>query len=664
MEFSVMFERIRSEGRRALLALGAALALGLAAGCGGDGAGAGGSAASAGGGGLVADVSMMTDKPSLPASDGTTSAIITAQVKDATNNVLPNQFVSFASADAGVALSPVGASTITDAAGRAQVRLELGGDAAARANRTVTVTATVGAVTRATTVQVIGTRLALTGPTSLSLGASAEYLVTASDGSAAGIAGLPVRIAFSGGTPATSDVVTAASGQAKVVLTGTVAGAATVTASAAGADPVALQVQVQGVDTPFRVASPADSTQVDVGTDQVLVVQYRPNGVPLAGASVTVSATRGTVNDASVATVATDDTGAARFTIRSASAGTSTVTAVVGASGETLTTSSRLRFVSRIPAKVSLSPDPTSIGANAVGSASSTSRLVATVRDLDDNPVTGASVAFSAIDPSSGRVEPGLVVTDTEGQAVASFIAGPNSTGPDAVQVTATVLDTAGRIVASDTRPLTVSAVALFVELGTGNSIEGLGATDYSMPWSAIVTDANRSPVPGARVTASLAAVNYFKGIWIWTGSAWVPSSFDQLGAPPGACRSEDLNDNNLLDAGEDVNGNGRLDPGSPASVQVVSPEGRTGADGRALLSIVYPKSFGSWVEVRLRVTIGTPGTESSIYRTFVLPVLAGDVTAETTAPPNVGARTPNDASPPRALVGPYGYEQRCDLPN
>jgi hypothetical protein len=87
---------------------------------------------------------------------------------------------------------------------------------------------------------------------------------------------------------------------------------------------------------------------------------------------------------------------------------------------------------------------------------------------------------------------------------------------------------------------------------------------------------------------------------------------------------------------------------------------GQTGADGRALLSIVYPKSFGKWAEFRLRVTIGTPGTESSIYRTFVLPVLAADVTSETTSPPAVGARTPNDVFPAGALTGPYGYEANC----
>lgn len=657
-----MFESVRSEARRALLALVALCALGMASGCGGDGAGAGGSAATDGG--SVAEVVVMTDKPTLPGSDGTLSAVITAQVKDATNNVLPNQRVTFASADAGVALSPVGTSTLTDAAGRTQVRLELGDDAAARTNRTVTVTATVGAITRATTVQVIGTRLALTGPSSLAVGASAEYTVAATDGSGAGIVGLPVRITFTGGTPATSDVVTAAGGQAKVTLTGTVAGAGRVAANAAGSDPVTLSVQVQGADTPFRVVSPADAAEVDVGASQSLVVQYRPNGAPVAGAAVTLSATRGTVNGGSVATVATNASGEAAFTIRSMSAGTSTVTAVVGAGGSTLSTSSRLRFVSRVPASVSLSPDPTSIGANAPGSSSSTSRLVATVRDLADNPVTGASVAFSAIDPSGGRIEPGLVVTDAEGQAVASFFAGPNSTGPDAVQVTATVLDATGRVVDSDVRPLTVSAVALFVELGTGNSIEALGATAYSMPWTAIVTDANRNPVQGVRVTASLTALNYFKGIWVWNGTSHSPTRFDAPGAPAVACPSEDTNGNNLLDASEDVNGNGRLDPGSPASVLVSSSGGQTGADGLAMLSIVYPKSFGGWVEVRLRVTIGTPGTESSIYRIFMLPLLSADVTSETTSPPSVGSRTPNDVTPPGALTGPYGYAPSCTVPD
>ena len=122
--------------------------------------------------------------------------------------------------------------------------------------------------------------------------------------------------------------------------------------------------------------------------------------------------------------------------------------------------------------------------------------------------------------------------------------------------------------------------------------------------------------------------------------------------------------DNNLLDAGEDTNGNTRLDPGSPASVRVTTADGKTGSDGRATIAITYPRSFGEWVEVTMRVTIATSGTESSVSRTFVLPVVAADVTTQTVAPPNVNAVVPNNDTPAGALVGPYGYRQDCADPN
>jgi hypothetical protein len=273
-------------------------------------------------------------------------------------------------------------------------------------------------------------------------------------------------------------------------------------------------------------------------------------------------------------------------------------------------------------------------------------------------------VTFSAIDPSNGRIEPGQAVTDASGQAIASFIAGPNSSGQDAVRVTSTVFNTSGAVVASDTKNMTVSAVALFIELGTGNTIEAVDSTTYAMPWSAIVTDANRNPIAGARVTASLVAVSFRKGIWVFNGTSWGPASYDNPTLPPLSCPTEDTNRNNLLDAGEDVDGDGRLDPGSPASVRVTSTDGTTGQDGRATLSVIYPRSFGLWAEVTLRVTIATSGTESTVPRTFLLPVLAGDVTSQSVAPPNVNARTPNNANPANALVGPYGYVQDCASPN
>jgi hypothetical protein len=666
-----MFDSMNRLGRPWIRTLAALCLAGLVAGCGGAGAGAGGSSTSTTST-SVATLVVLTDKVSLPAADGSTSATVTAQVKDASNNVLKNQQVTFSTADTGVSLTPIGTTSLTDSAGQLQVRMDLGSGAAARANRKITVTAASGGVSNTAIVEIIGTRLTITGPDSLTVGSSADYTVTALDGAGAAVPNLPVTVAFAGGTPATSTISTATNGQAKLALTGTTPGNSQVQARATGVEEVSRAITVLGSDTPFRVSSPADGAEVNVNTDQALVVLMRENGAPVVGRPVVIATTRGTVNGGANATVSTNASGEATVTVRSSSAGLSTVTATVFNGSASNSVTSRVNFVSRTPSKLSLSPDPTSISANAIGSSSSTSRLVATVRDATDNPVKGALVTFSAQDPSNGTIHPSTAVSDSSGQAIASFIAGPTSTGPDAVKVTATAFNTNGVVAATDTKSMTVSAVALFIELGTGNTIETVDITTYGMPWSAIVTDANRNPVPGAKVTVSLSAIAFYKGVWVYAGGAWQPRSSANTSALPLRCPSEDRffpapdtrRDNNLLDAGEDTNGNTRLDPGSPASVRVTTTDGKTGSDGRATIAITYPRSFGEWVEVTMRVTIATSGTESSVSRTFVLPVVAADVTTQTVAPPNVNAVVPNNDTPAGALVGPYGYRQDCADPN
>jgi hypothetical protein len=663
-----MIGRFITNGWRGMLAVaaGAAVVVGVS-GCGGAGAGAGGGATLGSGATAVADIQLMSDKVLLPSAGG--SATITAQVKNASNNVLANQAITFVTADSGVALTPSG--PITDAGGKATAKLDLGGSATAKANRTVTVTVTSGTVVRTIDVQVSGTTLAISGPQSVTAGSYGDFTVSVLDSAGNGIPNVAVTGLSSLGnvvTPATA--TTASSGQAKLTLSGSASGSDSLTVSALGMNST-RSVGVTGGGTSLQLIAPAPGAELDVNLSALLRAQYLNGGSPVPGATVTFTSTRGLLNGTAqpIASAVTDATGIATVSIQSASAGIATLTATQGA---TLSATGQVEFVSRTPAKITLSPSPTSIGSNAPNSTSSQSQLIAVVRDATDNPVKGVTVAFSAPnDPSSGSIQPGISVTDSAGMATAAFIAGPNSTGPGAVQVQATVV-AAPSLFATST--MTVSSVALFVELGTGNSIEALDATSYRMPWAAIVTDSNRNPVAGAKVTVSLAAISYYKGVWAWGGTVWTPTS-DFLPSLPLECASEDLNENNLIDvdAGEDFNGNNKLDPGSPASVMVTSPLGETGSDGRALIAVVYPRSFGSWVKVRMRVTIATTGTESSIYRTFVLPMLASDVNQETSPPPNVGALTPVTAFPPAARSGPYGYaldtivvggKQFCTSPN
>lgn len=681
-----ILDKLTSRAASALLAVAATA---LLAGCGGDGAGAGGSASGgASSAGQVADIILFADKASLPATDGSTASTVTAQVKDSQNNVLRNQSVTFSTTDTGVALAPVGSNTLTDASGRMSVRVELGTGAGARRNRQVPVVAAAGGITRTMMLEIAGTKATISGPDTLAVGNKANYTIAVVDGGNVGVGDVALNFSFDRGTVTPATARTGPNGQVTVEVHATQPGSATGVLRAEGLELTPQKsISVLGNDTPFLFVSPADAQQVEVNQDTVVRVRFsRPNTV-LSGRTVLITATRGTFGGQTSATTQTDANGEATATIRSGSAGASTLTAVITVAGtdpavpaERLTTSSRVSFVSRVASKIALSPDPTSIGANAVGSSSSTSRLVATVRDASDNPVSGARVAFTAQDPSGGRIEPGVAITDVDGQATASFIAGPNSTGPNEVVVRAAILDNP---TIAEERRMTVSAVALFVELGTGNQAEILDVTSYRMPWSAIVTDANRNPVVGARVTASLTAVAYYKGVWTWGGNSHVPVRATDPTQNPVRCLSEDgtrfadprapgtpefqVAPNNLLDAGEDRNGNGRLDPGSPAAVTVQSANGVTDANGMASLSVVYPKSFGYWVDVVLRVTIATSGTESFVTREFTLPVVSTDVTQQTGAPPNVGARVPDgDPDVPQALwgalVGPYGYRPEQDM--
>ncbi len=630
------------------------IAAGLLASCSGDGAGAGGSADGASDG-TASDILVFSDKASLPSSDGSTSATITAQVKDSTNNVVRNQRVTFSTTDSGVALSPVGTSTVTDAAGRIQVRLDLGDSAAARSGRTVTVTATSGAARGTTTVRVVGTSLGITGGTTLTVGTPANFTVTATDATSRPVAGMPITVTFSGGTPASTTVTSAANGQATVTLTGTTPGEAVIRASATGVDPQPLTVTVVGNDSPFRVIAPSEA---EVGTSQAVTVQYRQNGSPVAGQAIVVSTSRGTIDGQPSVTRSTNASGEIVLTASSASAGQAEITATL-AGAVAGSVSSRIAFVLAHAGEDLAVARPVVDRGERAGLDQQLERLVATVRDAADNPVKDARVTFSAIDPSNGSISPGSARSDASGQAVASFVAGPTSSSD--VRVTASVFSSAGVLVAQDTKTLTVSAVALFVELGTATRSRPSTAprTRCRGRRSSPTRTATRSP--GCRCRCRWWRSTTSRASGCTAARRGLPRSFQQT--PPSdrsPARPRTRTATTCADPGEDVNGNNLLEPGSPASVRVTSADAKTGADGRATLAVIYPKSFGEWVEVTMRVTIGTPGTESAINRTFVLPVLASDVTSQTTAPPNVGRRTPTTVIPAGALVGPYGYVQDC----
>ena len=110
--------------------------------------------------GSAATLTLLTSNPQIP-SDGSASATITALVRDATNNVVPGQSVVFTATSGALVVSQ---PSTTDENGVLTATLSTAGDPT---NRTITVTGMSGNAQSTITVNVIGTALALNGPTSL-----------------------------------------------------------------------------------------------------------------------------------------------------------------------------------------------------------------------------------------------------------------------------------------------------------------------------------------------------------------------------------------------------------------------------------------------------------------------------------------------------------------
>lgn len=603
---------------RILAAIAAIVFTGCLIGCGGGGAGAQGLADAPGGGSSVAVLDALADMPSV-GSDGGTTVTITAVARDAGNRAVAGQQVEFGTVDVGAVLQDI--NGITNASGVATAKLRI----IDPMNRSVTVRVRAGSLESAIAVAVVGTTVTVNGPSSVASGSSAQFTIALRDASGAALAGRLVTVSSAAGNDlSASSALTGLSGQATITLTGAKVGPDTLNVSALGATgSVALTIS----GTQIAFTAPTANQEIPVATAQPVTVVFTLGGVPQAGQTVQFATTRGQPTPASAVT---DALGRAVTTVRSDSAGSATLTAIAGA----VSGSQSIEFVSRVPAKLTLQPSPAVVGVNLSSASSNSTQLIAVVRDAADNPVKGQTVAFTAeFDPSNGRIVPATATTDSAGIASVAFVPGMNSSAPDQVRIrAATVPSGAGAAVEGRTT-LTVSSQAMTVRVGTGNTLQEIDAATNAMPWSAVVTDASGNPVAGALVQASLVATGFYKGFYVEGLPFWIQTITD-------TCVSEDLNDgtgsgNLRLDTGEDRNGDGLLTPGNVGAVTVTSAQQRTDASGLATLRVVYPKDYGNWTEMKLRVTVTSlAGSEGTAQRAFVLPAIADDLRVARGTPP------------------------------
>jgi hypothetical protein len=632
--------------RQVLRAILATVAVGFMVSCGGGGGSAGtspfGGGGSGGSGGTASTVtSIEVIGSSTNVGTAGETATVTAIARDANNVTVSSAPVAF-SVDTG-SLSSV--QTSTDASGVATAVYSAGSD---RTNRTATVSVKSGSVTSTLAITVAGTKLTVSGPTTLQFNGQGTYSVKLVDSKNVAVTGQTVTATSAlAATLGAASAPTDGQGTAAFSYTANKAGADTLKFSALGAT-ASVPVTVSGQD--FTIISPAASSTVGIGVAQTITARYQVNGSPASGAfKVRFASTAGTFSTAGAAAPGIDIVaGQASASISSSFAGPATVQAtLVDASGTVLAQATLpLQFVATTPNAVVVQISPSAVPPNSAGSTGNQATVHATVTDSVGNPVQGAIVNFSKVaDPSGGNLSQASATTDSNGQASVQFIAGATPTPSNAVVLSATV---AGTSITSSAK-MTVNQSALFIALGTGNKITvdpSSQSTRYLKVWTAYVTDASGAAVPNQVLTVSLLPTRYRKGSLEYNGTQWV------YGPIVATCANEDTDYSGVVTVAKDVNLDGKLWPGNVISVNGASGQITitTDANGFALLNLTYAESYVPWVEVALKVTATVAGTESSNQSVFFVVGASADFT---------------DAKvPPAGLDSPFGTATSCSNPN
>jgi hypothetical protein len=553
----------------------------------------------------VGSLTIISSTPTLP-SNSALDADITAFVRDASNRFMAGIPVTFTSTSGGLTVV-TGTST---AAGQATAKINAAGDPT---NRSITVTATAQTINASVTISVTGSRLTLQGPAAMVLNQKATFQISLTDSGDRGIPNRAITIASArGNTLSANSVVTDTQGRATVDVTIANSGNDTLTVTGLGL--TATQSIAVNSDS-FAISTPAvEGFEIPLSTAQTVTLHWTQGGAPRVGQTVTFSSTRGTT---SAPSAVTDANGDATITVSSTNAGVGLVTATSG----TATATRTVEFVATTAATIDIQASVSTIAPN------EQTTLTAVVRDPANNLVKNKTVTFSLIDTTGGTISTASAVTNSQGRAQTVYTAGSTTSATDGVKVTASVQGSAGTI--SKQVSLTVARLAVFITLGTGNSIEEPSISQYKVQYAIQVTDATGNGVPNVPLTVSATPQLYYKGSRVFLNSSW--ANRNTAGNALYTCANEDANHNGQLDAGEDFNGNGRLDPGGGV---IVSAAATTNSTGFALIDVLYPQDYAYWMSVTLEARAQVSGTEYSKPVTFELSGLASDFNQQSVAPP------------------------------
>jgi len=550
------------------------------------------------------------------ASSGSDDVELIALVKNDQSVLMEGVDVSF-SAQTGSGVELQLTQPQTEADGTARAILTSQNDAS---NRTVTITASTGSLSQTVDITITGTEVTINGASSVILNDSVDYTIRVQDSDGTSILNQDVVLSAANGTLSATTVNTGANGQATVRYSATTSGQDTITASALNAS-ASFTIQVQQDEFNF-VNLPTE--EVPLGDVQTITVQWRQDNNPVVGEDITFSASRGQITGSSTAT--TDANGQASIDISSDNAGISSITATASdTSGAVLVSAlAQIEFIATTPDTIIADASPDILGPDG-----QTSTISAVVRDANGNLVKNSVVNFNVSDVSTGFVSPSQATTDSKGIATTVFTSGSVSSNEDVV-VTASVAEDEA---ISDDVLITVGARAFDIVIGTGNEIEQATPTSYLKRFAVFVSDSAGRPVSGVNLTASVNPTKFSEGGVYWRGewlfdsvnSNWVQANVTQ-------CANEDINANGILDAGEDTNGDEQLTPGIVGTVALTN-NGVTDENGYAEIEYRYPENYARWYFAEISVFGQSTGSEAQATTTFLLSILADDISDENVSP-------------------------------
>ncbi|WP_019571645.1 Ig-like domain-containing protein [Thioalkalivibrio sp. ALMg3] len=382
-------------------------------------------------------------------------------------------------------------------------------------------------------------------------------------------------------------------------------------------------------DQTLQVVSPAGETFWPVGESHPVQVKLTgPDGDPIPNQEIHFEATRGSL---SAPSASTEYDGVAEVSLTSDNIGPTRIQARYETAEGPVVADAAALFVTRDVKTVSIQAQPSTI------STEETSRIIASVRDDDEQPVQGVEVGFSVFDQSGGDLLDSSALTDQFGRAEVTYRAGSIASSDAGVQITATATRPDGSTTEDDVN-LTVTAEALYISLGTGNTLRNVNDTTYGLPYTAVVTDSSGSPVANRELSLSLWSTDYRRGRWELIGDGWKQNVTN---SDPSSCPTEDPDRTGLYDEANDVSDTETLLPGNVATLV---PDGgaaqgedatiRTDENGFANFEIRYAKEYAEWVRVELRGSIEVDGTEGTRSRSFWLPIAAADIDDSDVDPP------------------------------